>query len=319
MRALVTGATGFVGRYMARLLLNHGYNVCGTYYHVPLSCSDLIGVHLEKIDITDKSSVKRIISNFMPDEIYHLAGVAVTSGVNKEIYYTTNFGGTIILLDVVHEVVPNCRVLVVGSSISYGQVPKECQPIQEDQELRPINHYAASKAAADMAACAYAAEELHVVRARPFNHTGPGQSTGFVCSRLAKLVAEVALGKKDPVIEVGNIESARDFTDVRDVVKAYYLLLLKGRAGEAYNVCKQKAYSIKEIISILTNFAGVDIQIKHNQELLRKSDIPILLGSRKKILADTCWEPDILFEKTLFDIFSYWKQVMSCGGTKRKE
>lgn len=311
MRALVTGATGFAGRYLVKLLLEHGYDVCGTYHHVPLGYKNWDGVYLEELDITDKKIVRRVVEKFLPDEIYHLAAVAVTSGIAKEAYYTINFFGACNILDIAHDVVPNSRVLVVSSANAYGRVPEDCQPIREGRELWPVNHYAVAKAAADMAACAYAAEGLHVIRARPFNHTGPGQNDSFVCSRLARLVAEVSLGKRKPVIEVGNVEAARDFTDVRDVVGAYWLLLQKGRSGEAYNVCSQKLYSVKEIINILVEYAGLDVQLKTDPELLRRSDIPVLLGCREKIYNDTGWEPKILFEDTLRDLFNYWKQTIS--------
>lgn len=311
MRALITGATGFVGPYLMKLLLSQGYLLCGTYYDAPPDCSAFVGARLEQMDITDKAMVRRVINDFLPDEIYHLAGVAITNGINIEEYYKTNFGGTVNLLDVARKIVPNSRILVVGSSVCYGHVPEELQPIREEQELRPVNHYAAAKAAADMAACAYASEGLHVVRSRSFNHTGPGQSTDFVCSRLAKLIAEVALDRHGPVIQVGNIESVRDFTDVRDVVKAYWLLLQKGQPGEAYNVCSQQVYSVKEIIDRLSCYADVNLQLKISPGLLRKADIPIILGWREKIFRHTKWSPKILFENTLLDLFNYWKDALA--------
>jgi GDP-4-dehydro-6-deoxy-D-mannose reductase len=310
MRALVTGATGFVGHYQVKLLLQHGYNVCGTYF-MDSECEDLNGIRLEKLDVTQKGKVKQLIKDFMPDEIYHLAAISATSGIEREMYYNANFLGAYTLLDAAADAVPSSRVLIMSSANAYGQVLDNCQPIMEDQELRPVNHYAAAKAAADMAACAFAADGLHIVRARPFNHTGPGQNTGFVCSRLAKLVAEVSLCRREPVIDIGNIESARDFTDVRDVVEAYRLLLQKGRRGEAYNICSQKMYSIKEVINILTKLSGVNIKLKTSAELLRKSDIPVLLGSREKIYNDTGWEPKIPFEDTLKDLLSFWEKSIN--------
>lgn len=306
MRALITGATGFVGPYLMKLLLSRGYDVCGTYYDTLPYDNEFVSVHFEKADITDDKTVKRIISDYLPDEIYHLAGIAATSGISKELYYKINFGGTVTVLDAASSIIPKSRVLIVGSATSYGNVTKECQPIREEQALRPIDHYAASKAAADMSACAYAAAGLHVVRTRSFNHTGPGQNTSFVCSRLAKLISEVAIGKRDPIIEIGNIESIRDFTDVRDVVKAYWLLLQKGQSGEAYNVCSQKAFSIKEIIYILSYYSGIEIQLNTNPELIRQIDIPVILGCRENIFKNTSWEPKISINETLHDMFKYW-------------
>ncbi len=309
MRVLVTGATGFVGHYLVRLLLERGCDVCGTYF-MDFERDSLNDVQLEKLDITQKERVRQLIKNFLPDEIYHLAAIAATSGIEREMYYSTNYLGAYTLLDAAADVVPNSRVLIICSANAYGQLSNGCQPIMENQELRPVNHYAAAKAAADMTACAFAVEGLHVVRARPFNHTGPGQNTSFVCSRLAKLVAEVSLGIRKPVIEVGNIDAARDFTDVRDVVEAYWMLLQKGRSGEAYNVCSQKVYSVREVINILAKISDVNITLMKSPELLRKSDIPVLLGSHEKIYNDTGWKPRISFEDTLKDLLDYWKKII---------
>lgn len=311
MTVLITGITGFVGGYLAGILTADRKNkIFGTYLDDPGSFNKPY-VDLHRLDISDADAVVKLMEYIQPTEIYHLAAIAATTGANPNPYYRVNFNGTLNLLEAVRKVVPNCRVLFIGSANVYGPVPIQYQPVREDLEFRPVNHYVSSKAAADMAAFCYAANGLNVVRVRPFNHTGPGQNTDFVCSRMAKQVAEIMLGKKEPVIEAGNLEAARDFTDVRDVVEAYRLLMEKGRSSEAYNVCSQQTYSVKEIIDILVRQAGISVTIKSRPDLLRKTDIDVLRGSREKITSETGWQPVIDFRQTLRDLLFYWKQKLN--------
>ncbi|SMB98235.1 GDPmannose 4,6-dehydratase [Thermanaeromonas toyohensis ToBE] len=310
MRALVTGAAGFVGHYLVKFLLEKGYTVCATYHRQKPQDPLFQKTDIKRVDITDKEALRSLIYEFVPDEIYHLAGLAVTIGEKPAEYYRVNFYGTLNLFEAVREAAPQARVLYVGSAAAYGPVPPEKQPIREEMPLMPINHYAASKAAAEMAACAYAAQGLHIVRARPFNHTGPGQTTDYVCSRLAKQVAEVALGRTEPVITAGNLDAARDFTDVRDVVRAYWLLLQKGRPGEAYNVCSGRAYTVREIATLLAEVAGVKVELCSDPGLQRKTDISILLGSIAKVYRETGWTPDIPFHQTLTDVLLWWQETL---------
>lgn len=311
MRALITGAAGFVGRYLVKFLLRQRYTVLAASHSRPPDDPALAGAILQQADVTEKETLCRLIAAFLPDEIYHLAAVAVTTGEDREGYYRVNFYGTLNLFEAVRDAAPRARVLYVGSAAAYGAVPPERQPITEEQPLAPLNHYAASKAAADLAACAYAAQGLHIVRARPFNHTGPGQTTDYVCSRLARQVAEVALGRAEPVITAGNLDAARDFTDVRDVVRAYWLLLQKGRPGEAYNVCSARAYTVREIAGFLAETAGVEITLRSTAELRRKTDIPLLHGSAAKICRETGWAPQIPFRQTLADLLAWWRERLS--------
>lgn len=312
MTILITGMTGFVGSYLDECLVaNSVIDIYGTYHFQKPDKIQNPLVHLRQLDVTDGSAVTQLLDELRPQEIYHLAAIAATTGTDPRPYYQVNFNGTINLLEAVRQTVPDCRVLYVGSANIYGPVPEQFQPIREEQELQPVNHYAAAKAAADLAACTYAINGLNVIRVRPFNHTGPGQNTDFVCSRLAKLMAEIMLGQREPVIEAGNLEAARDFTDVRDVVEAYRLLMQKGRSGEAYNVCSQQVYSVRDIIAILAEWARVDVTVKSRADLLRNADIAVLQGSREKISADTGWQPVINFRQTLHDLLFYWKQKLS--------
>jgi GDP-4-dehydro-6-deoxy-D-mannose reductase len=311
MTILITGVTGFVGGYLAECLISsNDIDIYGTYHFLNNDQMKNPIVQLRQLDVTDGLSVKQLLDDLRPQEIYHLAAIAATTGTDPRPYYQVNFNGTINLLEAVRETVPDCRVLYVGSANIYGPVPEKFQPIREEQELQPVNHYAAAKAAADLAAYTYTANGLNVIRVRPFNHTGPGQNTDFVCSRLAKLMAEIMLGQREPVIEAGNLEAARDFTDVRDVVEAYRLLMQKGRSGEAYNVCSQQVYSVRDIIAILAELAGLDVKVISRSDLLRSTDIAILKGSWEKINTDTGWQPLIDFRQSLHDLLLYWKQKL---------
>lgn len=310
MTVLITGVNGFVGRHLAGLLRDSGRcEIWGTYLQ-PAGDFNIPNINLRCLDISDAGAIISLLEDIRPAEIYHLAAISATSGADPTPYYKVNFSGTVNLLEGVRKVVPQCRVLFIGSANVYGRVPVQQQPIKEDLEFRPVNHYASSKAAADMAAFCYAANGLNVVRVRPFNHTGPGQNTDFVCSRIAKQVAEIVLGRQEPLIEAGNISAARDFTDVRDVIEAYRLLMKNGRSGEAYNICSQQVYSVKEIIEILANWAGVEVKVKSREDLLRSTDIAVLRGSNKKITAETGWQQVIDFRQTLRDLLVYWKHKL---------
>jgi len=311
VQALVIGAAGFAGRYLVKFLLEQGYTVIAACHGQPPDDFAYTGAVIRQVDVTDKESLRRLIAEFAPAEIYHLAGIAVTTGEDREAYYRVNFQGAVNLFEAVREAAPWARVLYVGSAAAYGAVPPEKQPITEEQPLVPLNHYAASKAAADAAACAYAADGLQIIRARPFNHTGPGQSTAYVCSRLAQKVAEVTLGRAEPVITAGNLDAARDFTDVRDVVHAYWLLLQKGRPGETYNVCSGKAYTVKETAQLLAELAEVEIVLRSTTELQRPTDIPLLLGSAAKIAQATGWAPQIPFRQTLAELLAWWRKQLA--------
>ncbi len=311
MTVLITGITGFVGGYLAGILTAGKKNkIFGTYLEDPVSFNNA-GVDLHRLNITDAGSIVKLLEDIRPSKIYHLAAIAATTEVDPNPYYKVNFHGTLNLLEAVRRIVPKCRVLFIGSANVYGPVPVHQQPIREDLELRPVNHYASSKAAADMAAFCYAANGLDVVIARPFNHTGPGQSIDFIGPKIAKQVAEIMLGTREPVIEVGNLEATRDFTDVRDVVNAYRMLMNRGRSGEVYNVCSQQVYSVRDIIHQFVSMSGVNGSVKSRSDLLRKTDISILKGSREKITSETGWCPAIKFSQTCHDLLLYWKNKLS--------
>src|SRR5579864_4038155 len=229
MRVLVTGACGFVGQHLVHLLRKRRHEILGTVLGSPPKDKDR-KLHFLSCDIRDAGRVSRLVRAFRPDRIYHLAALSSVKDSFKSTreVFEVNFFGTLNVLEAARQYVPKARILVVGSAQVYGE-PKGTRPITEETPLRPQSPYAASKAAADLLAFQYwKAYGLHVVRARPFNHTGPGQAPTFVCSDFAKQIAEIELGLRAPVISVGNLNARRDFSDVRDVVRAYELLAEKG-------------------------------------------------------------------------------------------
>lgn len=309
MTILITGATGFAGRHLIDCLhVNGTKDIYGTYHSRKPGQAEISVLNLRQLDITDGKSVNQLMDEIRPKEIYHLAAVSTTTVDDPKLYYRVNFDGTVNLLEAVRQIVPDCRVLYVSSANIYGPVPEQDQPIREERAPCPVNHYAAAKAAADLASLTYGINGMNLIRVRPFNHTGPGQENSFVCSRMAQLTAEISLGLREPVIEAGNLDAARDFTDVRDVVEAYRMLLQKGRPGEAYNVCSGEIYSVREIISLFSQLVGKEIRVKSRSDLLRGTDIAVLRGCREKITRETGWRPKFSLLQTLHDLFYFWKR-----------
>jgi len=217
--------------------------------------------------------------------------------------------GTVRLLDEIVRLGINPRILLAGSAEEYGKVTPEQIPIRETNPLNPSSPYGASKAAVSLLFKQYCTKfGLPVLYVRAFNHIGPGQAPGFVTVDFAKQIAEIEAGKREPVMKVGNLEARRDFTDVRDVVGAYWILIREGSPGEVYNVASGTAPAIKEILEILLQKASVKIEVLKDQTRMRPSDVPILLGDIAKIKAKTGWEPTISLDRSLEDILNYWRQ-----------
>jgi len=314
MKALITGISGFAGSYLAEFLLDKEYKVFGTFYDKS-TFSNLNGfidkIRLFKCDIRNYDNLKKIIEKVQPDEIYHLAAISFvpTSLKNPKLTFDTNLYGTLNLYQSIIELKINPKILFVGSADEYGSIKNSDLPIREDCPLRPINPYSISKSSADFLSYFYFRNyNLNIIRVRPFNHIGPRQSPEFVCSNFAKQIAEIEKGLKEPIIKVGNLEAKRDFTDVRDMVKAYWFAIQKGKPGEIYNICSGKAISIEELLNRILALCEKNIRVKQDPKRLRTSDVPLLIGNFIKFTKKTGWEPEIPLKKTLKDIMNYWRE-----------
>ncbi len=315
-KALITGIKGFAGSHLAELLLSEGYQVCGVD-HALGSAGNIKEIRdrltLYGCDIRDGTQLNEIISQSKPDEIYHLAAIAhvPTSYRDPKLTFEVNFYGSLNLFEAVKAVSRDTKVLYVGSASEYGAVRKEDIPINEDVPLRPVDPYSVSKVSADMLAFQYFKSfDMHIVRVRPFNHIGPRQSPDYVVSSFAKQIAEIEKGLKEPVITVGNLEARRDFTNVRDMVRAYWLALQKGEPGDVYNICSEKAVSIQEVLGKLLKLSEKQIRIEQDVQRLRPADIPLLLGDSTKFRDDAGWKLAIPLEVTLQDTLVYWRETV---------
>ncbi|GFP24913.1 GDP-4-dehydro-6-deoxy-D-mannose reductase [Candidatus Hakubella thermalkaliphila] len=313
MIALVTGASGFVGRHLCQRLLEEGVSqVVGMVYRAKdregLPRDPRLKVVLA--DVLDAQAIEELIRSSRPQEIYHLAAQssAALSWEDPRRTYEINIFGQLNLLGSLLKSQVEASVLITGSGEVYGKVSPEQVPITEDYPLRPDSPYAVSKAAQDLLGYQYySAYKMRILRTRSFNHTGPGQSPAFVCSDLARQIAQIEAERHRPVIQVGNLEPKRDFTDVRDVVRAYIELIRKGRPEQPYNVCSGRAYAIGEILEMLLAMSEKRIEVEVTQDRFRPSDLPILLGDNRRIREDTGWSPAISIEKSLRDLLDYWR------------
>lgn len=313
-RILITGVTGFVGSHLAEFFLAKGnVELFGIErWRSRTENIDHIKAKLNftECDIRDASSVKKAVQKIKPDQIYHLAAqsfVPASWSAPAETL-TTNIVGQLNILEAVREMGINPAILIAGSSEEYGLVHPDELPIKETNPLRPLSPYAVSKVGQDLLGYQYfMSYKLHVIRTRAFNHTGPRRGEVFFCSTIAKQIVEIEKGLKEPVIEVGNLEAQRDFTDVRDVIRGYFLALEKGKPGEAYNICSGKAYKMRDVLDMFLGLTKVKIKERQDPKRMRPSDVPILLGDHSLFSKTTGWEPEIPFEKTLKDLLDFWR------------
>jgi GDP-4-dehydro-6-deoxy-D-mannose reductase len=313
MRILVTGGTGFVGQHLLRLLKERGHAIFATYL-VPPAGESPAQVELLACDMRERNQVMEVLRHAQPHHIYHLAGLSsvTKSFAESRQVWNTNLAGTMNLLDAVREMVPKARVLLVGSGQCYGNVRASHLPVTEEEPLAPASPYAGSKAAADLLGYQYFRSwNLQVIRARPFNHTGPGQPPQFVCSDLARQVAEIDAGLRPPLLQVGNTRVQRDFADVRDVVRAYELLLERGTPGEAYNVASGRSVSVAQIVRQLRALCRQPLRVEVQQKRLRAGEAGRLYGSNRKLRRATGWKPEYALSRTLKDVFGYWKASLA--------
>jgi len=308
LKAFISGLTGFVGKYLYDFLRENNIEVYGTSYPEKPSPHEKNIFH---IDIRKSRGLSQLIERIKPELIFHLAAISNVhiSWKRRKLTMETNIMGTLNLLEAVRKFSPQSKVLLVGSSDIYGYSAKERKLLKEEDNSIPINPYGVSKSCQEILGKFYSSvEEIWIIMTRSFNHTGPGQSPLFVCSDWAKQIAEIEKGLRKPVLKVGNLESIRDFSDVRDVVRAYFLLIQKGKKGEIYNICSGKAYSLHKILNILISYSKVPINVEIDRKKLRKTDFPFLAGDNTKLISHTGWKPLIKIEKTLLDLLNYWRE-----------
>jgi GDP-4-dehydro-6-deoxy-D-mannose reductase len=317
-KILVTGATGFVGTHLVKYLLNKNVNkIFGTYID-DASLEKLSGfgsqIELKKIDLLDKEKVLQLISDITPDAVYHLAALTSPSlSFDSPLeFITNNVASELNILEALRrKSLTKTKVLVVSSAEVYGKVVKEDIPIDESVSLNPTNPYAVSKIAQDFLGLQYFwSYGLQTIRVRPFNHVGPGQSPQFVISAFSKKIAEIEKKEMEPVLKVGNLASRRDFTDVRDMVRAYELVIDKGKSGDVYNIGSGKSYEIKDILNRLLSLSKKKIKVEIDNLLFRPIDDPELVCDYSKLKKVTGWQPKIPIEKTLQETLDYWRNIL---------
>ncbi len=309
VRALITGAEGFAGSYLSRYLRAQepDWELHGTVRFSPEAYPHL-GEFLDSatpVDLRDPEAVLDLLRALRPDFIYHLAAQAFVPRSFEDPWETleNNIRSQLNLFLAVIGLGIRPRVLVVSSGEVYGVVSPSELPITEDFPLKPANPYSVSKVGQDMLALQYhLSHQLPVVRVRPFNHIGPGQHPNFVAPAFAMQIARIERGWQEPVIRVGDLSPRRDFTDVRDVVRAYHAALIHGRAGAVYNVCSGRAYSIQELLTILLGFTEVEVTVAVDPERLRPGAQAVVWGSAARLQEDTGWQPHITFQQSLHDV-----------------
>jgi len=311
VKVLITGIAGFAGSHLAELALHEGAAVCGTL--LPGAPADNLAalrgrVETVPCDLTEPGAAGRVLAELRPARVFHLAGASVvgTSWARRADVLRQNLEGTFQLLEGLRARPVPC--LLVSSAELYGVVPESAQPITEAQPVAPLSPYALSKACQELYAGYYVrAEGVPIVIARAFNHVGPRQGPGFVWSDIARQVAAILAGRQAPVLEVGTLTTRRDFTDVRDVVRAYWLALERGTPGEVYNVASGRAVAIREVVDGFLALAGRPIEVRPVAARVRPIDLPLLLGDAGRLRALTGWKPEIPLEQSLADVLADWR------------
>lgn len=314
MKALIIGAAGFVGAHLIAHLQQKGWDVLAT--KLP-SENPAAQVEWHDLDIMDPTALQVLLKELCPDYIFHLAAQSsvASSWKNPRLTVDINIQGSLNLLEALRNLSRHPRILLIGSGEEYGYTSADEIPIVEETVLRPGNIYAATKATQGMLGSIYAkAYGLDIMMVRAFNHFGPGQAASFVVSDFCVQIAEIEKGSREAVIRVGNLDAERDFTDVRDVVRAYALLAENGRAGEVYNVGRGKAISIRHLLDVILASAKVSVKIEQDPARLRPLDVPIIEADIAKIRKTTGWYPEITIEQSIQDTLIFWRSRLGGKG-----
>lgn len=311
-KILITGFSGFVSRHFLHFLYENNIvcDVLGTDVRMPTfnytSFEDKINIKFKCVDLLNEEEIRKTFLQFVPDYILHLASFSSVAFSWK--YPTESFANNTNifcnLVTVAKEFNKDCRILSVGSSEEYGNVTEEDLPLKETHILKPVSPYAVARVAQEMLSQVFAdSYKLNIILTRSFNHIGPWQDERFVIpSFINKIIRIKKSNRSEGIIETGNIEIVRDFLDVRDVVRAYYLLLTRGNSGEVYNVCSGEGILLKDAIQIIADLLAVKVTTRINPEFVRPGDNKVIIGTYEKIGKELGWEPEIKFEKTLSDM-----------------
>jgi len=319
MKVLITGITGFVGSHLAEYCLSQpGVEVYGTIlsHHLGDELRRIAKIkdkiELFECNLTNRIAVERVLQKVKPDKIFHLAAQSFVkvSWDGPEDTIFNNIMSELNIFEACRNLDINPVIQIAGSSEEYGLVLESETPIKETNPLRPLSPYAVSKIGQEMLGYQYCKSYgLKIILTRAFNHEGPGRGEQFVTSTFAKQIAEIEKGKKEPIVKVGNLQAQRDYTDVRDVVRAYWSATEKCEFGKPYNICSGKVWRIKEVLDFLLSISTKkDIRVEQDPERMRPSDVQILKGDYAEFNRATGWEPKIPFEKTLEDTLNYWRE-----------
>jgi len=313
-KALITGITGFAGSHLAELLLEKNVEVYGirrwrskdeNIEHIKNEIS------FYEAELLDAHSLYTVIDKVKPHYIFHLAAQSFvqSSWASPSNTLEVNVTGSVNLFEAIRNTNLPIRVQIACSSEEYGKVLPDEVPIKETNPLRPLSPYAVSKLAMDYLGYQYwESYKVQIIRTRGFNHTGPRRGEVFAESTFAKQIAEIEKGKRKPIIYVGNLDSIRDYTDVRDMVRAYYIAVQKCDSGQEYNICTGEGQKIKDVLDLLLSFSTVKVEVKKDPERMRPSDVQVLIGDNSKFVKKTGWKPEIPFEQTMRDLLNYWRE-----------
>lgn len=316
MTVMITGVDGFIASHLVDYIVanNPEEEIYGTIRRMADRKNirnKLSNIELVEMELTDSYSVQNAVERCKPEKIFHLAGQTFvpTSWSAPDLTMSVNVNGTLNVLEAARKICPDAYIQIAGSSEEYGMVnPYEC-PITEDQPLRPLSPYAVSKVAADLSGYQYAKSyDMNILRTRTFNQTGARRGDTFVDSNFAKQIVEIEKGLRPPVVKHGNLDAIRDFTNVRDTVRAYWLLSEKKWKGDVVNICSGNGHSMEEVLKTLISMSDIkSIETEIDVNRMRPSDVPLLVGSNHKLKGMIDWNPSITWKESMKELLNYWR------------